>query len=609
MPGPITHLIVQQKLATYLHEMRRPDLAKMLRDQPCSPYTGFGSIGPDFLFFSMKEYGPDFANLINTYFEIYETLQPFIDFYEKHVKPMEEKIDEGINWIDEKLFHGLLQQLRDVVSTIISGALHKLASVLTDKVDLFYAVYPKVQKGAPENDWYWFDTLHYRKSGTFCSNMWKLAKDDEDLKRYCLGYASHIGTDIVGHPFVNTIVGGPYRTHWHRHKLVENWIDAYMLNDDAKMQRQTFRDCNLSSGEERFSFNSISGSYLYKSCQFEDDKLPKKLGEMFISSLNITFKDIPHPPMLSLEDLDSTYRLWLSWFKKATESGLAVKPKPVDPPGGASKELWVDFIKGLPRFPKDLSGRGGRRISIRDFFRSMQSFLEYLKDVALYVVDWTISHIGDIVTLGYWEGIQLLKYLLYQIHKVMYDFYDNCRFSLVVAGYLFPESEDLTKHPWGLCFVNTSFAHLTGGGVADFSKYPLKQEHHGFSTPEDHLIYPQTFAEEPFAEPAPRPFYGKFPTYFVYEAQKSWSDQIERLYDCTIPYGENDSTHSIDHLTWENGQLGNALQCSADLIVSRMEDLPNFNLDGDRGYGWKTWSTNVSGPLDDINPLDVNYNN
>jgi|GEM_PF-2106547 len=612
MPGPIVHLIVQKELWRYLQEMRRPDLSKLLQDSPCSPYTGFGSIGPDFLFFSMKEYGTDLAKLVNLFKDIYDMLEPFIEFYEKYIEPVEKKVDEAAGWVDEKLFHGLFQQLQDTVNTTISAAKLKLVSIITDKVDFFYAVYPKVQLGEPENEWYWFDTLHYRRTGTFCSNMWKLAKDDQDLMRYCLGYASHIGTDVVGHPYVNAIVGGPYRTHWHRHKLVENWIDAYMCNYTANQDGKPFRECNLSSGEERYSLDSISGSYLYKLCQFEDDKLPKKLGDMFLTALNTTFKDTPHPRTLSFEDLDSTYRMWFLWFKKVTSAGTAVKPKRVDRPGDRTKDLIKDFYGGLPKFPGDMpgsgSGSGRGRFSIKHLLEKLKKFLEYLAEVVKYIVDWTIRHMVDIVTLGYWEGVQMLKFLLNQIHRVIYEFYDNSRFALVLAGYIFPESTDLNKHPWGLSFVNTSYVHLTGGGVANFSKYPLRQENHAFWTPEHHLVYPETFPEQPYAEPAPMPFYGAFPEYFVYKASGSLNDEVGRLYDCMTPYGEHiQSTHAIDQMTWESGQLGNAIKCSADLIVSRMDNLPNFNLDGDRGYGWKTWRSDASGHLGNANPLDVTY--
>ncbi len=56
MPGPIVHMIVQQRLSSYLQEYggeKGLKYAKILDDEPCSPYSSFGSMGPDFLFFSL----------------------------------------------------------------------------------------------------------------------------------------------------------------------------------------------------------------------------------------------------------------------------------------------------------------------------------------------------------------------------------------------------------------------------------------------------------------------------------------------------------------------------------------------------------------------------
>jgi hypothetical protein len=63
MPGPIVHLIVQQRLADRLIRNAKainlpPDLGNQLAADRCSPYAGSGSGGPDFLFFSMREYAP-----------------------------------------------------------------------------------------------------------------------------------------------------------------------------------------------------------------------------------------------------------------------------------------------------------------------------------------------------------------------------------------------------------------------------------------------------------------------------------------------------------------------------------------------------------------------
>jgi hypothetical protein len=54
-------------------------------------------------------------------------------------------------------------------------------------------------------------------------------------------------------------------------------------------------------------------------------------------------------------------------------------------------------------------------------------------------------------------------------------------------------------------------------------------------------------------------------------------------------------------------KLGSALSFSAQLIIDGMDDLPNFNLDGDRGYGWKTWRAVNPDQINDISQVDVNY--
>ena len=38
-----------------------------------------------------------------------------------------------------------------------------------------------------------------------------------------------------------------------------------------------------------------------------------------------------------------------------------------------------------------------------------------------------------------------------------------------------------------------------------------------------------------------------------------------------------------------------------------MDKIPNFNLDGDRGYGWKTWQADDSANIDTNNPVPTTY--
>ena len=608
MPGSIVHLIVQQRLAGYLLETKADKYAKLLLDDPCSRYSAFGSMGPDYLFFSLKEYGTPLDELANFLFGVYDSMRPLIEFYETYVEPVKQGLEDAITAVDSVLFKGLIGQIQQTADLAIATAEKAVEVLVVKNVDLFYPFYPKVQKGDAENTWYWVDYLHYRRTGTFCSNMWKLAQGDDDLMRYCLGYASHIGTDVAGHPFVNAIVGGPYRMHWHRHKLVENWIDAYVRNhySDSK----TTIGCLDLGSHDKYIANAISGSYYYRLCEFNNGQLPQKLGDMVLKAMKVTYKNVPQPVTFGYDDLDTTYRLWLKWFEWATTIGNAVKPTPVPPPGAATVALVSDYYNGLAQIWSGAGsgGGGGGGFSILGFFKAIWDWLKRLAKSIWYTFEWIITHAVDIVTLPLTEALALLKWLLYKIQEMIWKYYDQLRFMLVMGGYTYPEPEDLNKLPYGLAYINTAYVQLVGGPSASYYNYPARQEIHDLFGPmEHHMTYPGTPQELKHAEPAPWPFYGKYPEAFIGTGYP-YDPAIEKLYACTGPYGiSDDYTHFIDKNTWSTAQFGSALPFTARLIANNMDQLPNFNLDGDRGYAWKTWRAKDPKNINNLGQVDVGY--
>ena len=595
-------------LPMYLRELggaRGKELADFLDADQCSPYTAFGSMGPDFLFFSLKEYGTPLDELANFIFDVYDALEPLISFYEDNIEPVINDIEDAIAAIDNALFQGLFQQIGDTAALLGETALTAAAKVLTDNVDLFYPFYPKLQQGATEDDWYWIDFLHYRRTGQFASHMWNLAQGDDDLMRYVIGYASHIGTDVSGHPFVNAVTGGPYRTHWHRHKLVENWIDAFARNH--YQDRGVKVKCLNLTSDDVYKSDSISGSYFYRLLEFPQNKMPDKLAELLNKAHRDVYADMTHPGFFDPDDFDTAHRLFQMWFERATSIGDGQKPPPVPPPGSAVVNLINDFTSGFPSFPGG-GGGGGGGFSIFGIFAAIAAFVKWLIDSIAYTIEWIVTHAIDILTLPLTEALALVKWLLYQIQKGIWEIYDNLRFALVLGGYLFPEQRDLSKSPWGMAFTNTAFVSLTGGTNASFFDYPRKQEVHGLGGPmEHHLLYQATLHEQQHAEPAPMPFHGQFPTAFITQGHP-YDPFIEHLYDCIGPYGAgNEFTHTVDQSSWFTPQLGSAAYFSARLISERIEKLPNFNLDGDRGYGWKTWRALDPKEIETNNPVDVEY--
>lgn len=617
MPGPIVHLIVQQRMHTYLRRyggVQGLHYADLLSKDRCSPYTAFGSMGPDYLFFSMREYGDALGDLVNFIFDAYDAIEPFIDFYEEHIEPVVDDIEDAVEDLLPSDLVALVNQIKATGAQFSATLLAVVGKIATSQIDFFYPFYPKIMKGAPEKEWYWFDFLHYRRTGDFCSKMWSMAGSDEDLQRYCIGYASHIATDVVGHPFVNAVVGGPYRNHWHRHKLVENWIDAYARKHYPDPAWLT--GCLELEEEDVYLPNNIAGSYFGQLCEFDGGKLPPKLGNLILGAMNSVYSGVPHPVTFSFDDLDDTYRLWVKWFKRATEIGQALPPTPVPPPGSATVDLIKDYLKGLEDVWSDLSGgSSGGGFSVWAIFAAIYKFIENLIETVIYTLDWIIDHVEDILKLPFAEAMALLRWLLYQVQLGLWTVYDESRFALVLGGYFFPEERDLLKNPWGKAFINTSGAHLTGGPAASFTNYPRKRQNYQlFGATELHLVNPNTALETPHAEPMPKPFYGLNPEAFI-SGSYGYNAFIETLYECIEAYPPNAThaigpyTHPTDQQTWDTPQFGSALEFCGRLIGKRLTHLPNFNLDGDRGYGFKTWRVDGLSPnVQDTPPLKIETN-
>ena len=113
--------------------------------------------------------------------------------------------------------------------------------------------------------------------------------------------------------------------------------------------------------------------------------------------------------------------------------------------------------------------------------------------------------------------------------------------------------------------------------------------------------------EYPHAEPAPIPFDGIEP-HAVIAGEHVYDSYIEHLYQAIGPYGGTDDyTHHVDQQSWNTPQFGSVLCFTARLLRAGLEDLPNFNLDADRGYGWLAWRPSDPENIETNNPVDAAY--
>ena len=641
MPASITHLIIQQKLKSA--PGLQPQYSALLNGNDTNPYSNFGSIGPDFLFFSVGEYSnPGVDQFLGYVFQAYDALEPFIAFKDQIADTINSTVvaplQSAAHTIDQNVFQGIFASLSNTSTLLNAALMATLEKIAVQHIDFFYPFYPKIQLGCPEKDWFWFDFLHYRRTGKFCSNMWAIAnaQNNANLKRYCLGYASHIGSDVVGHSYVNAVVGGPYRNHWRRHKLVENWIDAY-AKDHYPENPAIVPLLSADTDDETYVPNAIAGSNYYRLTDFKDangiTRLPADLKNMFIEALKMTYAGIDHPRMLDGPNLELAYLAFQKWFHRTTTLGKATEPTPVLPPWNGAAALLQNYIAGFPAYPGGGGGGVPGPFSLNNLVQHMHSFLQWLGAVASYTFNWITSNAAAILALPVQAAIDLIKWLLYQIQKGAFEIYDNARFLLVLCGYLYPEPKDLLHPQFGKAFISTSFVGLTQGGPFDYNKYPHKQVVPILNCPpgpalftnatqtgnEYHLKYPASVVETPLTRPTPLPFTnpGVMPEKFIGQnyalpaeiaAFASFNAPNIGPYAPPAP----PPTHTI--LSTAPGTpdvgLGSALDFSRNLINAGMQAIPNFNLDSDRGYGWKSWApdSNPGGTtLADNNPLAAHY--
>jgi len=71
-----------------------------------------------------------------------------------------------------------------------------------------------------------YEFLRWHLTGKFASTLLANATTPNQ-QAYAFGWLCHVASSVTAEPFVNNIVGGPYRTHWWRNRLAGNFVDSW----------------------------------------------------------------------------------------------------------------------------------------------------------------------------------------------------------------------------------------------------------------------------------------------------------------------------------------------------------------------------------------------
>lgn len=632
MPGPAVHYIIGQLLghsskiyqphvrydpAFYLDASTRSTLKEF------PDYLSVGTLGPDFLFFNTKDWpmgehlpvrlmvkaAKALATLED---EIEKSFPILVEIHELKKEVEEELRDAADDVIDSsptlsaiRLLFQDLGAIMELMNAIISNG---MKDFVTSNVDIFGLLTHPIQDCDKKEDWWWFDILHYRRSGQFAKYLIDHSRSNPSHLAYSIGYMSHLTADTVGHPYVNTIVRGPYRNHSQRHKVVENFQDvsayerfknALGLGEKEFVSSELFEKFKFQDGRR----STLTGEVLEETESlidgltpgFADIGMPEDLAELFAKATKEVYTEGGTHLFgggMNAEEVDAAYRLWYSWFKSTTSEIKLPKHLPELPPLSEEiRDTWNRFknrvnnaLNELEDAIEDLfSGSPGTSFSwnnIVNFFKKVGRVIK-----AALAVAAAMGSVAEEVIMTI--SSHAAHFILDQIYQALYTAYDYFRLSVSLNGFAFPFESHLedykVKH-----MLDPRFRDCNNNRVRPDWDYPVQKVKvsDGFfriAPQEAHLMYPLTLPEFNQVRVGPDSYTNNPHDYFINKPLN---------FNPTVFNNLGNSTYlTANQALLEQETLGNALELTARYWdkVNAGEELPDLNLDGDRGMGYPSW--------------------
>ena len=588
MPGPAIHHIIAKEVVKSLKSKLDPahhPFLNQLDGAYASAYL-LGSQGPDFLFFNTKDVDPTLRKFVKYYLDIVDFIEDvkekILGIIPQELKDAAAKLEEVYDDVEERSstlseISSLVGEAKNLISALESVIVAKIEQFILDNVEIFDLLKHPIHDGQAFKEWWWFDTLHYRRTGKFAQTLLADSTPGSIEHAYALGYLTHYASDIDGHPFVNIVSGGPYRTHAKRHKLVENHHDVMAFK-------------NFTNGKE-FIQSKLGEAYAING---NDDRLPSGINQLILQSTEKTYFKNGHSlygtPM-NKSDLDDAYRLWLYWFKKSTNTLDLPKPEPYSFTAEI-EEVWDNLVDNL----EDLGS------SIADGFSGDGGILGVLKAIATAIVAPFLAAaaicdaiLGGITTLA----AAPIRFLISLAYEELYNSYLNLHQAIVLNGFGFPFNSQLPYYIINHVYNSGTLDVLNHNASSLTNFYPTKKFKPEGMECESHLIYPvpHIMNHEPDKSiGAAKIYYGSDFSRYMYGPINFNRDRYELIKEFIEKNNVDTETTTNTKFTnlfstTNQESFGSAIDFSCILYQDFLDNkkLSDINLDADRGIGYKSW--------------------
>jgi len=580
----IHHIVIKEAIKKLLEEKFDwdiVDIATTLRAYENIAYMG--AIGPDIFFWSNEYTISKFVPLLTSVKKIFEKYHQMMDKVHEINEYLGNKADETIEdaiGVDgaNSLINPVMTFMEQQIQLINEFAI-TLSTVATSRFIFEKGLSPPLDK--PQKEWHWFDMLHYRNTGDFARALINKATSNEK-KAFAFGYLSHIATDVVGHGYVNQVVGGPYRKNVQRHVVSESFMDSWKFYD---------------------YYGENIGQHLAEKLDLPEH-LPETIQELLIETFEegyANFDETERRKFLTRDELKDMYKNFYEILQYVLTEREDKPPEP--PPDFDLIEHIEEYMEDnfSPRPPiefsagdgsggscsaKDIFGLGSNsKECYSNFFKNVGAFLESLKANADWLADSAKKVLEMWGNVGTHLLVQKLLELLYFFQTLLYNLHRTLRLQMVINGILMPDHKELQS---------SHTTNLISPNLCDKYRYPkcrkIVDSHLdcpvSLETPETHAGFSPTGTD-------------MTPDEFITDTPFN-IDNLKEYAKCSS-ISETHALHDTKKM------IGNAVDFTVWMIKTVVKETPedidlvftNWNLDADRGYAYKQWKGKIEN--DDAN--------
>ena len=508
--------------AWYVHMEAAHETAKRLRDGDVPPgfpidvteaqdigeichtwrnYLALGSIGPD-LFYMLPDYakrtdssidGPAIRNTLQWVLSTWYTLDEEIVSRLEYLSP----IGTDLSQIGDQIAGGLPNAIGDALTNLAKGVNEAVKGLVADMGDWFGVLSSGPPQAYPNSAFYWADIFHYRRTYQFPFVLFRQAHealdsattdsdrfDAQTRLAFAVGWLTHCGTDVTGHPLTNAKSGGPFRDHWQRHHLVELHFDSQ--NYSARNSGPNYGEIGTSAmhfwvafrarddGPYAGRIDAPAYDYFTGFPSYDDSDgptpaaerhalfdldtgdLPGHLVDALLAAMTTVYpvdgaKILTQDPAFSAADAsgqadgrpnsEAMAQMWeivYRYMKLTGSDGLAPRrPSPPDwitdhdfprPPGS------VYGVDDDPARGADVDG--DHDFTWLDLVLAILAWTIYVIEIVVYLITFLPSLAVDLLTKWF-------RNMLYDVQVGVWNLYILSRRLLVMSGFLIPKPEEL----------------------------------------------------------------------------------------------------------------------------------------------------------------------